>query len=388
METLNVPQGEYPLAIYPARPKQPLRAWDAADEYLLSELAATLDNHAGENHPQPPRLLILNDGFGALSTALSDLEPQSLSDSYLSHRGITANLELNGIPTDHVSLLNSLEKPEGHFDIVLIKIPKSLAYLEDQLHRIRPHIKPDTLILGAAMVKGIHTSTLQLFERILGSTTTSLARRKARLIYCTPDLSLNPGSSPYPKHYHLGGSDARFSPHPITQHANVFSRGRLDIGTRFLLEHLPVLPGARQIIDLGCGNGIVGLMAAQQHPKATLTFIDESFMAVASARATFQAAFSEDREVVFRVADCLEGIGPGSVDLILNNPPFHQQQVVGDQIAWQMFLESKQVLRPGGELWVVGNRHLGYHTKLKRLFGQCTTVAGNQKFVILRAVKG
>jgi 16S rRNA (guanine1207-N2)-methyltransferase len=39
------------------------------------------------------------------------------------------------------------------------------------------------------------------------------------------------------------------------------------------------------------------------------------------------------------------------------------------------------------ELRVVGNRHLGYHLKLKKLFGNCETVAGNAKFVILKAVR-
>ena len=41
-----------------------------------------------------------------------------------------------------------------------------------------------------------------------------------------------------------------------------------------------------------------------------------------------------------------------------------------------MFRESKQVLRRGGELWVIGNRHLGYHIQLKKLFGNCEVVAG------------
>jgi 16S rRNA (guanine1207-N2)-methyltransferase len=52
-----------------------------------------------------------------------------------------------------------------------------------------------------------------------------------------------------------------------------------------------------------------------------------------------------------------------------------------------MFADSRRSLRRGGELWVVGNRHLGYHAKLKRLFGNCEVVASNTKFVVLRAVR-
>jgi 16S rRNA G1207 methylase RsmC len=71
----------------------------------------------------------------------------------------------------------------------------------------------------------------------------------------------------------------------------------------------------------------------------------------------------------------------------LNNPPFHQQHSNGDAIAWNMFKDARRVLIGGGELWVVGNRHLGYHAKLKKLFGNCETLAANKKYVILKATK-
>ena len=52
-----------------------------------------------------------------------------------------------------------------------------------------------------------------------------------------------------------------------------------------------------------------------------------------------------------------------------------------------MFADARTALRDGGELWVVGNRHLGYHEKLRRMFGNCELVASDPKFVVLRAVK-
>ncbi|MNC58158.1 Ribosomal RNA large subunit methyltransferase G [compost metagenome] len=53
-----------------------------------------------------------------------------------------------------------------------------------------------------------------------------------------------------------------------------------------------------------------------------------------------------------------------------------------------MFKQAHAALRHGGELWIVGNRHLGYHTKLKRLFREVEQVAATPKFVILKARKG
>lgn len=375
MDILSVPQGDFQLQRFPRRAKEPLRAWDAADEYLLQTIAE-------QQLLQPqPRILLINDSFGALATALAEQRPTVVSDSYLAHQGTFANLQENGIDTNRVALCDSLSWPDGEFELVVIKIPKSLAMLEDQLHRLRPRLNQQTKVIASAMCKQIHSSTLKLFERIIGPTHTSLAKKKARLVFSQFDQQLKVGESPYPKHYVLEDTDFT-----ITNHANVFSRESLDIGTRFFLAHLPENIGKGKIIDLGCGNGVVGLMAAQHNPETTLQFVDESYMAVRSAQEGFLAAFPQ-REAQFSVMDCLSGIEKASVDTVLNNPPFHQNNVVGDHIARQMFKQSYRALKKGGELWVIGNRHLGYHVKLKKLFGNCEVIATNKKFVILKSVK-
>jgi 16S rRNA G1207 methylase RsmC len=89
------------------------------------------------------------------------------------------------------------------------------------------------------------------------------------------------------------------------------------------------------------------------------------------------------------VFDLASGVPPpkGTIDRVLNNPPFHEDHAIGDATAWRMFSESRDVLKRGGELWVVGNRHLAYHAKLKRLFGNCNLVASNPRFVVLRAFR-
>ena len=373
MQTLITPQGELQLTRYPIRRNDPLRAWDAADEYLL--------DHIYQQHLNEPATLIVNDSFGCLAVALSPWRPASLSDSRLAQLGTLHNLRHNNRPEGNVTLLNSLDTPPSPMDLIVIKVPKSLALLEEQLHRIRPCIAETTQIIAAGMAKGIHNSTLRLFERIIGPTHTSLAKKKARLIFCAPQPQLKSPANPYPIRYYVEGMDGE-----IINHANVFSREKLDIGTRFFMEQLPADNRYQHIVDLGCGNGLLGLVAAQRNPGARLIFVDESYMAVASAQANFTAAFP-GRSATFHVGDCLQGIAKNSVELILNNPPFHQQNAISSHIAEQMFRESKAVLKPGGELWVIGNRHLQYHIKLKQLFDHCEVVASNPKFVVLKAIK-
>lgn len=388
MNSLNSPLGRFTLNRFPKRKKEKLRAWDAADEYVLQHLV--------ENKllKKDISLFIVNDNFGGLSIPLHEYNPVVSTDSFLSMQGIAENIVLNNIDSSSLTIVDSLQMPEQALksiaDIILIKVPKSLAMLEDQLHRLRPACNSTTKIIAAGMTKSIHMSTMALFEKIIGQTKTSLAQKKARLIFCEFDEALTIPENPYPDKFQLDFMlDNKTM--EIVNHAGVFSREKLDIGTRLLLENLPVADEATEqyktIVDLGCGNGVVGLLAAIKNPAAKLIFTDQSYMAVESAISNFVAVFEETREAEFLQTDCLQGIEAESVSLILCNPPFHQDNAINDDVAWQMFTESKSALYNKGELWVVGNRHLGYHAKLKHLFGQCDVVASNNKFTLLKAIK-
>ena len=350
----------------------PLLAWEAADEYLLQQLDDT--EISGP-------VLILNDTFGALGCALAEHTPYSIGDSYLSELATRENLRHNDIAESSVKFLDSTADYPQAPGVVLIKLPKTMALLEQQLRALREVVTPETRIIAGAKARDVHTSTLELFEKVLGSTTTTLAWKKARLINCTfskPELA----AASQTLSWKLEGTDWT-----IHNHANVFSRTGLDIGARFFLQHLPSdLEG--EIADLGCGNGVIGLQALAQNPNASVMFTDESHMAVASSRLNVERNLPDDiARCEFMVNNSLSGIEPDRFTAILCNPPFHQQHAITDHIAWQMFNDARRSLKYGGELYVVGNRHLDYFRKLKRAFGNCTTIATNNKFVILKATK-
>ncbi|MDT0472349.1 methyltransferase [Streptomyces griseoviridis] len=377
---MTTPWGEEPgLTRFPEDPRDQLRAWDASDEYLLGHLA-------DDKVPLTGTVVVVGDRWGALVTALAAHEPVQITDSYLTQEATRANLARAGVPTGTVRLLTTQDEPPGRVDVLLVRVPKSLALLEDQLRRLAPAVHADTVVVGAGMVKEIHTSTLRLFERIIGPTRTSLAVKKARLIFSTPDPALKRAANPWPYRYALPDGVGPVSGHTVVNHAGVFCADRLDVGTRFFLQHLPTGPAGRRVVDLGCGNGVVGTAVALADPTAEVLFVDESFQAVASAEATYKAN-GVPGHAEFRVGDGLTGVADGSVDVVLNNPPFHSHQTTTDATAWRMFTGARRVLRPGGELWVVGNRHLGYHLKLRKLFGRCELVAGDRKFVVLKAVR-
>ncbi|MFD8640576.1 methyltransferase [Streptomyces zaomyceticus] len=385
MNRLTTSWGAFTLTRHPEDLRDQLRAWDASDEYLLSHLAESGTDLSGT-------VAVLGDRWGALVTALQAAGPGELvqiSDSYLGRQATRANLARAGAAPEAVRLLTTQDPPPERIDVLLVRVPKSLALLEDQLHRLAPAVHEGTVVVGTGMVKEIHTSTLRLFERILGTTRTSLAVKKARLIHTTPDPAVTPRPNPWPHRYDLPAD----TPAPglpglnVVNHAGVFCADRLDVGTRFLLANLPGGFGRARVADLGCGNGVVGLAIALSEPEAELVFTDESYQAVASAEENFRTHVGEGRKAEFIVGDGLSDLPAGSVDLVLNNPPFHTHQATTDRTARRMFADARRALRPGGELWVIGNRHLGYHVTLRRIFGNSELVASDPKFVVLRAVR-
>ena len=374
MPVFTTPFASLDLFRQPPQRDDPLQAFDAADEYLL--------NHLAEQGLAPEaRVLLLNDSFGALAASLAGkAQIISSGDSHLGALALRNNLACNGLAADSVQFVPASQTVQGPFDWVLIRIPKTLALLEEQLIRLHGQLAPGARVVAAGMVKHLPRSAGDLLEQYVGPVQASLAVKKARLLLVTP-TDKAPVASPYPSRYLLDSPRLE-----LLNHANVFCREGLDIGTRAFLPHLPKNIGSARVADLGCGNGVLGIACALGNPDAQLTLVDESYMAVQSAAENWQAALG-DRAVTIRADDGLAEQEEDSLDIVLCNPPFHQQQVVGDFLAWRMFQQARAALVTGGELWIVGNRHLGYHAKLKRLFRGVEQVAANPKFVVLKGVK-
>ena len=409
----NTPFGSATLHRYPHSEKETLRAWDAADAYCLDYLS----EHGVLTQEADKSVLIFNDAFGGLSIPLHDFRPTVVSDSYMSMQGIRHNIAKNHIGETDVRVVHSLQDLTGIYpdgaDVVLVKIPKSNAMLDYQLHQLRDILRADSIVIAAGMTRHIHNSTMDAFANIIGPTRSTLAKKKARLIISKPDMSMEVGDCDFPVAYEVdmelpdnaagdaadatrdaaGGTTGDTSKQAgsrtiaLTNHAGVFSAAKLDLGTQLFLQHMVSDPRYRTIVDLGCGNGLLGIHAAILNAQARIVFTDESYMAVESAMANFMAQFGDSRDAEFMQTDCLKGVGDETVDLVLCNPPFHQNNIITDSIAWRMFSASRDALRQGGELWVVGNRHLAYHAKLKHLFGNCTTVASDKRFSLVKATR-
>ena len=375
------------LSRYPQTSDQTLKAWNAADEYLIHHIGESVSIDETSN------VLIINDQFGALTCSLANsLIPANVYswiDSFLSKTATQINLTANNTKEsgkqdfNHINQTTNKLPKEIQFDLIVIRIPKHNSLLEFQLKSLLPHINSNTKIIAAGMTKEIHNSNIKLFKKIIGQTTTSLAKKKARLIFSAPksdsytltDCLLNKEAVSYQN-----------SGLKVIGLPGVFSREYLDIGTRVLLNYMPQTTSNETLIDLGCGTGLLGALAANQNSQLHVIFTDESFLAVESAKQTYfeniDSSTNDSTSPQFITTNVLDGLGDNIADHILCNPPFHQQNVQTLSIANKMFKESAQKLKAHGELRVVANRHLKYKPMLSSYFKEVSIISNDPKFVV------
>ncbi|EYB69250.1 rRNA (guanine-N(2)-)-methyltransferase [Deinococcus phoenicis] len=162
----------------------------------------------------------------------------------------------------------------------------------------------------------------------------------------------------------------------------VFSAGRPDKATSLLLGALEGLDlTGRQVLDLGCGTGLIGAWAARRGAEATL--VDGDLQSVRSARATL-AANDLPGEVLHSDVDAaLEG---RTFDMVLTNPPFHVGRGMVLDVAREFIAAAARRLKPGGTLYLVANEPLPYETPM-RAVGPVRELRRENGFKVLAATR-
>ena len=326
--TFTYANGSVQLHRWPLQqPNSSLQAWDAADELLLEHTFVAAKQFI-DQHQRAPILLLINDSFGALSCALAEFTQIQINDSVLAELGSRHNRQQNNLSLSNLRQQSSLDSYPQQPDIVLLKLPNNHSYLQYILQQLASVVSIDTVILASAKAKDISRNVLAKFHRTLGPASASLTVKKCRLIQCqfNPQLARTEQEQ-FPLRWPLENSN-----YTLVNHANVFSREKLDQGARFFLQHLPDIEDGQTIIDLGCGNGVLGLPILSQGKAVQMLFCDESYMATESAKQTISENLPQYLHTCqFITDDCLSQQAEKSADVVLCNPPFHQQHAVTQQ---------------------------------------------------------
>jgi 16S rRNA (guanine1207-N2)-methyltransferase len=221
------------------------------------------------------------------------------------------------------------------------------------------------------------------FEKGLGSIVFSDRARHCALYQAHRDAAPagDRGLAAWEREYRLavGSSSLRIVTGP-----GVFSHGRLDAGTRLLLDHLPS-DMAGSVLDLGCGSGVIAAVVKSRVPDCAVTLSDASAFALHAASRTFAVNGLVAERIV--ASDVFSHIA-GTFDVIISNPPFHQGIATNYEVVSAFFAGCASRLRPGGRVIIVANRFLPYERQMAEALSSPVVLAQNDTYKVLAASQG
>lgn len=156
----------------------------------------------------------------------------------------------------------------------------------------------------------------------------------------------------------------------------VFSKKRLDFGTRTLLESLDLSKITGNVLDIGCGYGPIGIYVAK-NTDANVHMIDINRRSLDLAR---KNAELNHVYVSIYESDAYQNVTE-KFDFIISNPPIR----VGKNILYQILFDAKKYLKENGELWIVVHKDQGAKTVMRDLKSEynVTLVTKNKGFYII-----
>ncbi|MBO9670931.1 MAG: class I SAM-dependent methyltransferase [Sphingobium sp.] len=159
----------------------------------------------------------------------------------------------------------------------------------------------------------------------------------------------------------------------------IFSWDRIDEGSALLLEALTPLAGHGA--DLGCGLGLLTRSVLGNEEVTAIEAVELDARALSAAKRNVT-----DPRAQFHWLDVRAGLPFAGLDFVVMNPPFHSAGADDVALGRAFLQQARKVLKPGGTLWMVANRHLPYEAELASLFSNVKAVTGSARFKVVRAI--
>ena len=165
--------------------------------------------------------------------------------------------------------------------------------------------------------------------------------------------------------------------------AGVFSYGKVDKGTKILVENV-IVDKDDDILDLGCGYGVIGIALADEVKSVTMADINRRAIKLAKENIKLNNLEGCDIRVVY--SDLYENVRDREYDKIITNPPIR----AGKEVLHRIIKEGKGILKDNGEIWVVIQTKQGAKSLAKymeEVFGNDETVTIKGGYRVLKSKK-
>jgi len=351
---------------YPATTDLSLKAWSAADEFLLEQV---LDQNLSGK-----KIITYNDRFGYLNCQLHQNDALSVISYKSQEKSHKINRENNGLNFDDSRFINPLSSIDEKIDIALMKVPKSVNLFELYLAQIATCIKEEGVVYCSFMTRHFTKQLLSISNKYFEVVEQSLAKKKARVLILKKKKEVIDNE--------LINKLTLSNKEILRQYYGVFSAKEIDQATQFFIDNLQIEENTKEVLDLAAGNGVLGHIIQKQLPNCKIHLIDDFYLAIESAKLNLKG-----ENVCFHYNDTLKEIEENSIDLVVSNPPFHFEYETNIEISLSLFKDVTYCLKQGGKFQLVANRHLNYGPHLERIFNKVIRVVHNDKFEIYNCIK-
>lgn len=273
------------------------------------------------------------------------------------------------------------ETPLAAADTVVVFMPKAKAELALRLQAAAALVAPaGSLVLIGEKREGVASAVKQL-QAISSQAYKVDSARHCQVWQGTPDAPGQPLKMEDWLEWHtveVAGVSVEVAGLP-----GIFSAGRLDEGTRMLLDTLAAQPVRGPVLDFACGAGVIGawLQANQPGDGLRVDGVDVQAQAVLCARETYRRAGAEGH---IEPGDGLAEVS-GRYQTIVTNPPFHSGVRTDTSMTTRFLQQVAKHLKSGGELRLVANSFLPYQEQIDRHIGPSEVLARDNRFTVYRA---
>lgn len=328
----------------------------------------SVDRVIAANSPERCRHLLIIDAPGLVDEALSRADRVSVWCDAIQEAELVPGELL--VPQLDAAALAGV-------DLVWMRLPRALGALDEYAGLIAAHAEPEVRLIAGGREKHLNRSMNEVLARNFSSVAASLGQQKSRALMAGEPLP--PAKLSWPRHKAITLGERTIE---LYWHGDTFAAGRVDDGTRLLIDNLDAVADADRYLDLGCGSGILAALIADQHPDAEVHAVDSSWAAVEACRLT-----AGPGGVQVHWAHDLAAFGDQSLDVIVCNPPFHRGAAKDSGPAFGIFAEAARTLINGGEFWCVFNSHLPWREHLGRQIGPTRVIAQNRSFTVTRSLR-
>ena len=175
----------------------------------------------------------------------------------------------------------------------------------------------------------------------------------------------------------------RGEPFKFITASSVFSKKQVDLGTRLLIEAMQ-LPDKGNVLDVGCGYGAVGIVAAAPNPRLHVVMPDVNLRAVQLARRNTKINNVRNAEV--RHGYLYEPIKDLTFNCVLSNPPVS----AGMETVKALITQAPPVMTAEATFQMVIRSKIGAKTLpsiFNETFGNCTVLDRKSGYRVLLAKK-